>query len=171
MLGLPLIPSADESISGLKNASGPSEPLRICGEIQPIAPHLPGVYVHVSGSASGPSEPHLPDTARLRRPLRTTETGLNHFCPGWTKLVYSTEPARFTSDGENRTRTTNAEKQESAKTMKRPRGKPPKERHERRKHQTGDNHRHTQKDANRPRDTSEPKTRTTGPDPDGVRCL
>ena len=49
---------------------------------QPIAPHLSGVYVHVSGSASGPSAPHLPDTARLRRPLRTTqETGLNLFSP------------------------------------------------------------------------------------------
>ena len=88
MFGLPLIQSADETISGLGNASGPSEPLRICGEIQPVTPHLSGVYVHVSGSASGPSEPHLPDTARLRRPLRTTqEAGLNHFCPGWTKLL------------------------------------------------------------------------------------
>ena len=112
----------------------------------------------MSGSASGPSEPHLPDTARLRRPLRTTqETGRNHFCPF--------EPARFTSDRINWTRTTNAEKQESAKTRKRPRGKPPKERHGRRKHQTGDNHRHKREDANRPRDKSEPKTgtRTTGP--------
>ena len=35
-----------------------------------------------SGGASGPSELHLPDTARLRRPLRTTqETGLEHFSP------------------------------------------------------------------------------------------
>ena len=45
------------------------------------------------GGVSGPSEPHLPDTARLRRPLRTTqETGLNHFSPGWTKkcLVHLT---------------------------------------------------------------------------------
>ena len=93
---------------------------------QPIAPHLPGVYVHVSGSASGPSEPHLPDTARLRRPLRTTqETGLNHFSPGWTKLVQSIEPARFTSDRENWTRTTNAEKQENAKTRKKGRGESP----------------------------------------------
>ena len=113
----------------------------------------------MSGRASGPSEPHLPDTARLRRPLRTTqETGQNHSSPGWTKLVQSTEPARFTSDRENWTRTTNAEKQESAKTKQRPRGKLPKERHGQRKHQTGDNHRHTRKDANRPRDKSEPKT-------------
>ena len=38
MLGPPLIPCADESISVLGNASGPSEPLRICGEIQPVTP-------------------------------------------------------------------------------------------------------------------------------------
>ena len=42
------------------------------------------------GGASGPSELHLPDAARLRRPLRTTqETGLKHSSPGWTKEVYS----------------------------------------------------------------------------------
>ena len=46
MLGLPLIPSADESISGLGNASGPSEPLRICGEIQPVTPHPPSMVIH-----------------------------------------------------------------------------------------------------------------------------
>ena len=42
------------------------------------------------GGASGPFEFHLPDTARLRRPLRTTqETGLKHCSPGWTKEVQS----------------------------------------------------------------------------------
>ena len=132
-----------ESISMLLNVTGPSGPL-------PTSPHLRSMAnclcvqecvwafstspvtvgrssrslrIHLEsecGFASGPFEFHLPDTARLRRPLRTTqETGpgwggrgggdpshpknprLTQLSAKWTKLVESITPARKTSDTEH----------------------------------------------------------------------
>ena len=117
-----------QTVSGFRNASGPSGPPRICGEIQPVAPHPSGVYVHVSGNASGPFECHLPDTARLRRSLRTTqETGPDWrvpFAPEKTStnpvecimdqicLVHHTSPQYF----RHRTRGTTAKTPERGKS-------------------------------------------------------
>ena len=108
----------------------------------------------MSGSASGPSEPHLPDTARLRWPLRTTqETGLNHFFDQYGLNWFSPSnlpgslPTEKTGPGQQTRR--------NRKAPKRGKGR----RESPQKSDTSDgNTRHTRKDANRPRDKSEPKT-------------
>ena len=92
MLRLPLIPSADESISGPRNASGTSEPLRICGEIQPVTPHPRSMVIHhvvwkcvwtfrASPASYGKSQPIAPHLAGNWTKTIFVQDGLKLFSP------------------------------------------------------------------------------------------
>ena len=131
-----------QSVSMLRNAPGPSG-----APLPEMASPSRSLRISLEcklGGVSGPSEPHLPDTTRLRQPLRTTQvTGPNHFSPSDWRVPFAPENPRLKQFSpvhqtcpihiRQRKRWKN---RKNAKTRKKPRRKTPKERHEKppRKH-------------------------------------